>query len=320
MQPRLEASQYALLHEDIFFCLILLLKPHDIFALRLVSKYYLKQIENKFADNYFCQAYAKTQLLFTSEQIEGVNIYQLIKKRYCIKQIIQNDFANNKYLRQGVKFFLFNTYKFGVRGERFNINELIPFLNKDDAAGLFTRISRFKKMIPYFMSEQINEHIFFNSLACIEENDGIKFIFGDVFFMGLLSIIMQIRAVNCFNLFIRAYLILNRFYWQDLLKVEVLKFEGICQKIFLHQDKYFIQSFINISFDVFNYNHLAPVLLVKYALDNQYEEELVNKLHKIDENNLLKLIVNCEHHNINLEEVLKKEVAESDYLQKLKKI
>jgi hypothetical protein len=278
-RPSPDHAEHVNLLDDILFCLICLLDFESIMNLKLVSTYYQQQINNVFANKvWFWEVYCKYHL--QAHQLVGnLNFKELVLDRHFLQQRLPTDLNKCSYIHSEMHFFAkTDYYRFGVYGKEFNLKDLHHLLLKDDAAAVFSQVSRLGKIIPYFMNDYLDMDLPY-AIEKLQRVVQRRFILEDLLFIGLLPSIMKIRAVNCFNLFIRAYLHLTATFDCVTEDTTIVK---VCQTIFSYTDKFYIKELIHLTIKLCQINNPDIYEVIKYAYEHNHHDVLATCLLQLD--------------------------------------
>lgn len=302
--------------QDIVITLALAMDLKSLFLFRSVAKYFLDLLDS----TCFWNNYAKLHLI--PEQItEDIKDIDGLKKslieRFSSQSLQQNLIGlKNIYIKTIYPNLFFNNNKdkniqftISVQGKRFSADEIHSLIINDRSEELFSKVTRLERMIPYFIGlKDTPQEEFKNKLFRLEEHGVLMadLCLADFGFIGLFPFIMKVRAINCFEFLIRAYLILSETFEERL--TENFRPNIISQMIFRHaqavKNDFFIKKFLNLVLNTCKQNHYLEKI-IKIIIKKGYEASLTKSLQDTFLNlskEKKNIIVNfCINHNICME-------------------
>lgn len=293
-------SMYSDLPSDILFCVLCILDIKNMYRLKLVSNDYNKKISELLNNPGIWKT--KAMMSLSPDQIEGITDYKdLLFNRQLLEKSLKYELDNSKYSKPS-SFGLFSlskesNYIIKACGIEFSLELIHPLLLNDESDALFAKVSNFAKLIPYLYAESIDKTSIIHAASQIEKFENKTFCIGDLNFIGLLPSIMKIRAVKCFELFIRAYLILMSTFNTEI-SVTKLSFDTVSRVIFSHQDTHLINKFIDLTMKLCDADSPLIHQIIKHAFEYTYAGEIVQGLRNMHDKKMADIIKNCKKYDI----------------------
>lgn len=276
------------LPEDIFLIVLLKIRIRDLFALQTVShsiNHTINTIQSK--QKKFWEQ--KARLSYTDKRLEGVmDFKELLLTLDDFKQIIQKDLEENSsaYFIKSLRFTFFelngDAYTIGNAywDKSFSLMEMSHYLVEDKAEKLFGALTSFNELAAslgqdYLSIEDIRS-VIGTSIKRIETLKMISIQIEELYFIALLPFIIKARAVDCFEIVIRAYFYLAIYFSKkELAECELLTPFALMELVFKTKEAYFKQK-------------LATIVLLVVPTQSSLLSEVLNYYHENGEIELIK--------------------------------
>ena len=281
-------------NQDILFNIMIKLDVNHIILLWFSAKYsnqFRNNIENKIDEtnifrvlsgHTFWQSNASLHL--QPQQMFGVTNFQtLMLDRNDAYKIIQRELDHSIYYKKN--FYYYRTGKYeGLLGT--SIKEIEDLLLKDDADGLFHKIVSKPNLLPLIKK---NDYEINDVLACV----GTRLQEKHIEFVGLLTCMMRLRAINCFDLFASTYIIL----WSSLPVFrddisEKYRYPFIWDSI--SSDITFLKHYMSLTLKLSHGCRSSLSRCVNHALESEYFDLLRDSFNSMSNKRLDYLFDNCE--------------------------
>jgi hypothetical protein len=229
----------------------------------------------------FWQANAEHHL--QAGQLSGeINHRKLMSNRYQASQIIKNNLHDFAYslLSESTGCY----FELG----RLSSEELSSFLLKDDAQGLFHKIIGKPELLPLLKNDNYD-------VKAIQDCMKTQNLEGHhLNFMGLFPSMVKLRAVNCFDLFFRTFIILFSSIApaENLLQKYYGSLENLEKLILGLGDNYFNAQCISLAIKLAK-NKANPAPIVQYAIEAGYYDALRSSLNAISNEQFKEILKNC---------------------------
>lgn len=273
------------LPEDILAYLALFLDFKSIYQMRLFSKDYQIKIDGLLEKKDFWIAKAKLEL--EEKQLEGIvdiaDYKTLLLKRFTLLHTLNNEMETKKYFVPCTITNFFKNkkcYKNGITNIEFDLEEITPLILKDNAKGLFKKTTRLSHCFPVIQEDNFDVKGLEKILLAEEDNN--QFVIADLCFIKFLPAIIKSRAINCFDLFIRAYLGLCSLGFGHCM-IKPYTMEKVLKTLSECDDKIFTDRFIYLTIKLFNVDDAGMYQVIQFVHTHQLYDILKKSVNEVSE-------------------------------------
>ncbi len=280
---QLEGHELPTLHIDIFQCLMIFLSLSDICSVNRSCKALHDTVQevltNKEKSRYFWKS--KALWMLNGEQYKSLNKDYEEAKEVVITRSFPFNFLE-KRLQSCKGFFdcnvsllsVFNnkhSYEIPSTGAEFTVSEIESLILTDNAQALFCKITRLEGMYPYLDDHTLDQNKI--RLSLVTDSNPFNIRREDFNFILLIPALIKLRAINCFNRFILAFLLLEA---SSNCERNYCDFEKMLELVTSCRQTYFIKAFLFIVI----LNSYASTSSIMRAVRYAIEEEEYNVLFK----------------------------------------
>ncbi|MBA3537704.1 MAG: hypothetical protein H0T84_14030 [Tatlockia sp.] len=164
-------------------------------------------------------------------------------------EVFEENFSTNfpykthNYYTKSWSFFREYNYKQKTIGKEFSLKKLLPLILDDNAATLFSRVSRLKAILGYIQEDNFDLIKIKKFLARV--GDQLKV--ADLCFIGLLPNIIKFGAKKSFDVFVKAYLALLSYNYWTVNWIEGYSYAEAFNLTYYSNTDYFINRFIELT-------------------------------------------------------------------------
>lgn len=180
-----------------------------------------------------------------------------------------------------------------LKGKKVNLDRLVAAMLKDDAFELFAVASNFSEALPYFMEAVFDQTAIKAITAIVNAKDMKR---GEFAFIEiLLPFIIQIRATNCFNLFLRFYFIFGNIVRLDSLSLNCSRLDTITNQIIDSNNHYFAKEYARVA--IHNAEGTTLVRLIDLMVNRAGSLTVTSILSLLNKNDSMTLFEKCYKSN-----------------------